>query len=457
MSGIADLVAAQRGYFATGATRDLKLRYDTLEQLLRLVEGAEGELNAALRTDLGKPAFEAYATEFGLFTEELRFIKARLYSWSRPRRVRTPLFDFPAKTRIHPEPYGTAAILAPWNYPFLLLAAPTLGALAAGNTAVLKPSEFAPATAAFVEKLINDNFPPELLVVVTGEAQTARELLAQPLDYIFFTGSPAVGKKVMQAAAERLTPLTLELGGKSPAVVDADAELKVCARRLIWGKFINAGQTCIAPDYVLVRAGIKDRLLELLKAQIERFYGAEPRKSADYARIVNDRHLERLIALIDEEKVYCGGEYDRQTRYLAPTILDGVGWGDAVMQEEVFGPLLPVLTFNDLGEALAAINARPRPLALYYFGQDRRHKRRVVEECSFGGGCINETVMHMVTSRAPFGGVGRSGMGAYNGRWSFDTFTHYKTVLEKGTWLDIPLRYPPYDEQKLRWTRRFLG
>ncbi len=457
MPTIAETVAAQRAYFKRGETRDPRFRYETLERLRRLVADKEEAILAALRQDLRKPEYEGYSSEVGIVLDELKYVKSHLASWCRPRRVRTPLFDFPAKTVIHPEPYGVAAILAPWNYPFQLLVSPLIGALAAGNTAVVKPSELAPATAELIAKLIGDSFPPEYLAVVTGEADAAKELLEQPLDYIFFTGSTRVGRLVMRAAAERLVPVTLELGGKSPAVVDRDARLEVTARRLAWGKFINAGQTCIAPDYVLAHREVVEPLLDLLKSQIEEFYGADPRQSPDYARIINESHFDRLVGLIDPDKLCVGGDHDRDERYIAPTILRDVDWEDPAMEEEIFGPLLPVLTFDSLDEAVERINERPRPLALYYFGETDSRIRRVIDGCPFGGGCVNETVMHIVTPYAPFGGVGASGMGAYHGRWSFDTFTHYKTVLTKSSRIDIKLRYPPYDAKKLRWTKRFMG
>jgi len=362
----------------------------------------------------------------------------------RPRRTRTPLLHTWASSYIHPEPYGQVLIIAPWNYPFLLLFSPLLGAIAAGNVAILKPSEHAPKTAAVIEEMINAHFDPGLLHVINGGVETSQALSRLPFDYIFFTGSTRVGKLVMKAAADHLTPVTLEMGGKSPAVVDATADLEIAATRIVWGKFYNAGQTCIAPDYLLVQRSVHDELLRLMLKKVNDFYGPDPVNSPDLSRIIDARHFKRLRGLIDPAKVVYGGRVDEHTRSIAPTIIDGETLDDAVMQEEIFGPILPVLTFDTLDEAFEIIHQRPNPLALYVFTRDKSVERRVVTEVPFGGGCVNDVISHFVSTEIPFGGRGASGMGSYHGKRTFDTFSHSKSMIYRANRPDVPIRYPPY-------------
>lgn len=439
-----DLLQAQRGFFRSGATRPVAFRREALLRLRAALEHEEGELLAALREDLGRPEAEAYASEVGFVLAEIDFTLRHLEGWARPRKERTPPLLFPATSWIHPEPYGCTLVIGPWNYPVQLLLVPLVGAVAAGNCSVVKPSELAPRTAEVVARILAASFPRGHVAVVQGGPEETEALLAQRFDYIFFTGGTRVGKLVMTAAARFLTPLTLELGGKSPCIVDASADLAVAARRIAWGKFMNAGQTCVAPDFVLAHASIRAELVRLLAETVRGFYGDEPRRSPDFGRIVNTRHFDRLVAQLGSGKVVAGGGNDREARYIAPTILDGVQWDDPVMQDEIFGPLLPVLEFSSLDEAIARLQAMPRPLALYVFAQDASVQDRVLREAPSGGACINDTVSHLLNPRLPFGGVGDSGLGGYHGRHSFETFSHMRSVVRRGTWFDLAAKYPPY-------------
>jgi len=382
--------------------------------------------------------------EIGFLYTEIRHAVRHLRRWMQPRRVPTPLAIQPAVSWIQPEPYGQVLIIGPWNYPVQLLLAPLVGAIAAGNCAVLKPSELAPRTSEVVAGLIARTFPPEFVTVVTGGVEVAQELLSRRWDYIFFTGSTAVGRMVARAAAERLTPYTLELGGKSPCIVTADADLDLAARRIVWGKFFNAGQTCVAPDYLLVERPVMQSLLERLKGCIQRFFGPDPAASPDYARIVNQRHFDRLAGYLRNGQVAAGGQTDRDRLYIAPTLLVDVDWNAPVMQEEIFGPILPVLPFDDLEEVIGRLRQRPRPLALYLFTRSATVRDRVFGSLSFGGGCVNDTLVHLSNPHLPFGGVGESGTGAYHGRFSFETFSHRKAVLQSLPLGDPMVRYQPY-------------
>lgn len=439
----AAIVARQRAFFRAGHTRPLEFRRAQLRKLAAAIEAGEALLCDALHADLRKSAYDAFATEIGFVQSELRHADRRLAGWMKPRRRRAPLMAWPARGWIQPEPYGVALILGPWNYPAQLLLAPLVGALAAGNCAVLKPSELAPRTAAALAASLGGTFPPELVAVVTGERETAEALLRERFDKIFFTGSTGVGKAVMAAAARHLTPVTLELGGKSPCLVCADAPLEVTARRIVWGKFINAGQTCVAPDFVAVDRRLAGPLVEAMRRTLRVFYGDDPRRSESYGRIVNKRHFDRLLGLLGGGRVVEGGQHDAADLYLAPTLLSGVSWDAPVMQEEIFGPILPVLEFDQLDEVLARLRDQPAPLALYLFTRDPATQRRVLAETRSGGVCLNDTVLHMVGKQFPFGGLGESGMGAYHGRASFDCFSHYRPVLRRSFRLDSPLRYPP--------------
>ncbi len=455
MTDFNSLVIKQKAFFDAGRTRDVAFRKRQLDILRRVVADNREDILTALQQDLSKSAYEGYLTEVGIVLDEIRFVRKRLTRWARPRRVRTNIFLFPASSYRYAEPYGVVLIIAPWNYPFQLVMGPLIGAMAAGNCAVIKPSEFAPNTSGVIGDLISRNFDPAYIAVCEGHSEVSQTLLSQPFDYIFFTGSVAVGKLVMQAAACRLTPVTLELGGKSPCIVDRDVELNVTARRIVSGKFINAGQTCIAPDYLLVHHEIKDRLIDRINVSIQDFYGADPRLSPDYPRIVNQKHFQRLVELMRFGRVIAGGQADLQNLYIAPTIIDEVSWGDPIMENEIFGPILPVLSYENIEEAIAQVKKLPRPLALYSFSNSRQLNETILRDLSFGGGCINDTLLHFANPHLPFGGVGNSGIGSYHGKNSFETFSHRKSILKRSFRLDAPLRYPPYG-RKLKILERML-
>ena len=449
------IVAAQRAFFATHATRDLAFRLDALDRLERAILAHEDRLTRALQLDFRKCAFETYVTELGLVLAELRLHRRKLRAWARPERVPGVLVNFPSTNHLQREPFGVSLIIAPWNYPFQLLMNPAVGALSAGNCAVLKPAENTPHTSAAIRDLIRETFPPEHVTVVEGGTAENQALLDERFDHIFFTGSPALGRIVMEKAARHLTPVCLELGGKSPCIVDADADLAVAGQRIAWGKAVNAGQTCVAPDYVLVHQAVKAPLVAALKQAFRRMYGDDPRASPDYPRIINDAHTQRLLRLRQDGNVLHGGASDAAERYLEPTLIDGVGPGDPIMEEEIFGPLLPILTYATLEEAIAFVNARPKPLALYFFSASRQRQDLVLGRTSSGGACINDTLIQFANHHLPFGGVGNSGMGGCHGWHSFDTFSHRRAVLRRPTWLDLPLRYAPY-LGKLGWVKRFI-
>jgi aldehyde dehydrogenase (NAD+) len=456
---IPELVDRVRRGFDAGLLRDPAHRATQLRQLRRLLQDEEDVLIEALRADLGKPPFEAYTAEIGFTINEIDHTLKHLHQWTSPRKVKLPMSLKPGSARIHPEPLGTVCIIAPWNYPVQLLLAPLVPALAAGNCAVLKPSEVTPSVAAMLEDLIPRYLDERVVRVVTGGVEETTALLQERFDHIFYTGNGTVGRVVMAAAARHLTPVTLELGGKSPAIVAADADVAVAARRIAWGKFLNAGQTCVAPDYVLVDEAVETEFVDALATAIGDFYGEDPSASADYARIVNDRHHDRLTALLDRggyDTTAVGGGADRSARYLAPTVLTGVKPDSAVMEEEIFGPILPVIGVEDVDEAIRFVNDRDKPLALYAFTASERTKERVVEQTSAGGVALNHVVLHLAVPDLPFGGVGASGMGAYHGKTGFDVFSHDKPVLTKPTRPDPTLLYPPYKNWKQRLTRKLL-
>lgn len=438
------LAAAQRRYFSSGRTRPPAFRLEMLRRLEACLHAREEALLDALAADLNKSRGEAYMTELGLVYDELSHAIRHVCRWAAPQRVGLSAVQFPARGWRLPEPYGTALILAPWNYPVQLTLNPLISALAAGNCAVVKPSAYAPATSAALAALVRQAFPPEYAAVVEGGRAENAALLEQKWDTIFFTGSVPVGRVVMEAAARHLTPVTLELGGKSPVIVDAAADLRLAARRILWGKTVNAGQTCVAPDYVLADNRIKPALLRQMERQLRWLWGENPLERPEYPRIVNEKHFQRLMGLLAGEHAALGGTCDAAGLRIAPTVLDQAAPDSPVMQEEIFGPILPVLGYDTLEEAMAFVAARPHPLALYLFTEDRAVVRRVMNGLSYGGGCVNDTLMHLTSHKLPFGGVGDSGMGQYHGKAGFDTFTHYKSVVDRGTWLDVPLRYPPY-------------
>lgn len=439
----ATVIGSQRKYFESGVTRPLEFRRVHLEKLSAALEQHEAALLAALHTDLRKSAYQACATELGLVQSEIRCALKRLESWASPARRRTPWFFAPARGWVQAEPLGVALILGPWNYPVQLILAPLVSAIAAGNCAVLKPSELAPRTAEAITAMVRDVFAEEFVSVANGGPDVAEALLAERFDKIFFTGSTRVGRAVMTAAAKHLTPVTLELGGKCPAIVCADASVELAARRIAWGKFLNAGQTCVAPDFVLVQRDMSARFVAALKKSVCEFYGDDASRSADYGRIVNERHFSRLVSYMRDGKAAHGGAHEVRDLFIAPTILTDVSPESPVMQEEIFGPILPVLEFDKLDDALALLRGRPTPLALYLFTHDRAAEARVLAETRSGGVCVNDVVAHMVGPGLPFGGLGESGMGAYHGRAGFDAFSHQRAVMRRATWLDTPFRYPP--------------
>ncbi len=441
---IQTILARQRAYFSTGATLPVAFRLAALKKLLAKIEDSEDRIFDALYADLGKSRHESYMCEIALVKSELCYMLRHTRRFARERRVRTPLAQYISRSFEKPSPYGAVLIMSPWNYPFLLTLDPLIDALAAGNTAVVKPSAYSPHTSAVIAELLADCFPTDYVAVVTGGRVENACLLQSDFDYIFFTGSKAVGREVMRQAAERLIPVTLELGGKSPCLVDRTANLELAARRIVFGKFVNCGQTCVAPDYIWCDAQIKDRLVAELQKQLRLQYGDRPLDNRDYGKIISRKHYDRLRGLIDPAKVVCGGESNEETLQIAPTVLDNVSWDDPVMQEEIFGPVLPVLTYDRLEDAVAHINEMELPLALYLFSSNRETIRFVTARAQYGGGCINDTLIHLATSAMGFGGVGESGMGSYHGKRGFDTFTHYKSIVDKKTILDLPMRYQPY-------------
>lgn len=453
-----DLIQRQRAFFQSGATRPLEFRRAQLQKLRDALEAGEAALLGALHADLRKPAAEAYLGEVGFVLSEIRHTLRHLPTWMKPQPRRVPLLAWPGQGFIHPEPFGVALIIGPWNYPLQLLLLPLVGAVAAGNCAVLKPSELAPHTAAAVAKLLREVFAEDYIAVCEGEREVAEALLRERFDKIFFTGSTKIGRSVMAAAAQHLTPVTLELGGKCPCIVCADAPLEVTARRIAWGKFMNAGQTCVAPDFVLVDRRIREELVRSLLQAIREFYGENPQQSPDYGRIINRRHFDRLTSLLGAGCVAHGGQHDAQDLYLAPTLLTDVPPESSVMQEEIFGPILPVLVFDQLADALALLRDRPTPLALYLFTQDRAAQERVLAEARSGGVCFNDTVVHILGKQLPFGGLGESGLGTYHGKASFDCFTHYRPAVRRSFRFDAKLRYPPpkVSLETLKRVGRFL-
>ena len=452
---IQSLVQVQRSHFQTGATLGLTARRTALKRLGEAIRAHEGDISAALLADLNKSPTEGYMCEVGLTLSELSFVEKRLARWMGDRNHLTPLAQFPARSFTVQEPYGVVLIMSPWNYPFLLTMEPLIGAIAAGNCCVVKPSAYSPATSAVIRDILSQCFPPEYVAVVEGGRAENQALLDQKFDYIFFTGGTAVGKEVMSKAAKHLTPVTLELGGKSPCIVDATARLELAAKRVVFGKLLNCGQTCVAPDYLLIDRRVKDRFLAHLRKQISLQYG-DALDNNGYVRMVNRKHLDRVLGLIDPSKVVLGGGSNPDALKIQPTVLDGVSPEDPVMGEEIFGPVLPVLTFDRVEEALEFVNARPRPLALYLFSQNKQTHELFLRRSSFGGGCINDTIIHLATSRMPFGGVGNSGMGGYHGGASFDTFSHRKSIVKKSAWIDLPVRYAPYSPVKDKLLRLFL-
>ena len=450
------ILKAQHEYFMTGETRALDFRINQLKKLKQAIKDNENLIIEALYEDLHKSEFEAYSAEVGYIYDSIDFIVKNLKKWAKPKHVKTPITLLGCKSMVYSEPYGVSLIVGPFNYPFQLLIEPLLGAIAAGNTAVLKPSPNTPRVTAIISKIISESFAPNFIQVVEGGIEEMTALINSRFDYIFFTGSINVGKIIMAAAAKNLVPVTLELGGKSPAIVDNTAELEIAAKRIVWGKFFNAGQTCIAPDYVLVHKDVKEEFLQLAKQEILNFYGDDPFESPDYGRLVSQQQVEKLAKMLVKDKIFHGGQFDVNNKYMAPTILNNVDWDDRVMEEEIFGPIMPVIGYTDLDYAIRRIQGMPKPLSLYIFTEDKEVEKIVLEEISFGGGCVNEAIMHVASPYLPFGGVGQSGIGNYHGEHSFLTFSHRKSILKRTTKLAMDLFLPPYTKKNLDMIKKFL-
>ena len=453
---IKDILQQQNHFFSSGKTIPAEFRLKQLESLKEAMIRHEADLAAALKEDLGKSRMESYMCEIGLTLSELTWMQKHLRSLMRSKRVSTPADQFAAKSFRSPSPYGTVLIMSPWNYPVLLTLDPLIDAIAAGNTAVVKPSAYAPCTFDVMKTMIEECFPAHYVAVVDGGRAENQALLQQRFDMIFFTGGKTVGREVLRHAAEYLTPVTLELGGKSPCIVDSTAKIRLAAKRIVFGKYLNCGQTCVAPDYILCDKRIRDELITAILAEIEKQFGKEPLKNPNYGKIINEKHFERILGLINGEKLVYGGQSEPESLRIAPTVLNNITWDDAVMGEEIFGPLLPILTFDTLDEALDTVESHPHPLALYFFSEDKAAQKKVLDTCRFGGGCINDTIIHLATSDMPFGGVGESGMGSYHGRVGFETFSHYRSIVDKKTWMDLPIRYQKYTGLKEKMMRMFL-
>ena len=453
---IKDILQQQNHFFSSGKTIPAEFRLKQLESLKEAMIRHEADLAAALKEDLGKSRMESYMCEIGLTLSELTWMQKHLRSLMRSKRVSTPAAQFAAKSFRSPSPYGTVLIMSPWNYPVLLTLDPLIDAIAAGNTAVVKPSAYAPCTFDVMKTMIEECFPAHYVAVVDGGRAENQALLQQRFDMIFFTGGKTVGREVLRHAAEYLTPVTLELGGKSPCIVDSTAKIRLAAKRIVFGKYLNCGQTCVAPDYILCDKRIRDELITAILAEIEKQFGKEPLKNPNYGKIINEKHFERILGLINGEKLVYGGQSEPESLRIAPTVLNNITWDDAVMGEEIFGPLLPILTFDTLDEALDTVESHPHPLALYFFSEDKAAQKKVLDPCRFGGGCINDTIIHLATSDMPFGGVGESGMGSYHGRGGFETFSHYRSIVDKKTWMDLPIRYQKYTGLKEKMMRMFL-
>lgn len=450
------IVSNQRKYFLSGSTLNVDTRIAVLKKLKNSIIQHEAEIHRALQKDLGKSNFESYMCETGLVLSEISYMLKHIRSFAKEKSVLTPLAQFHSQSFKKPCPYGVVLIMSPWNYPFLLTLDPLVDAIAAGNTAVVKPSAYSPYTSEIIRRILSDCFDKQYTAVITGGRSENTFLLKEHFDYIFFTGSQAVGKEVMRQAAEHLTPVTLELGGKSPCIVEKSANLKLAAKRIVFGKYLNCGQTCVAPDYVYCDRSVKDKLIKEIKKQIQRQFGKQPLERDDYGKIINKKHFDRISKLINADKVIWGGKTDPRTLKIEPTVIDNATFGDAVMQEEIFGPLMPILTYDSLDEAIRNINSMPHPLALYIFTNDNGIAGKVISQCGFGGGCINDTIIHLATSEMGFGGFGPSGMGSYHGKDGFNTFTHHKSIVDKKTWIDLPMRYQPYKKSNEKLVRMFF-
>ena len=450
------ILEKQKKFFRSGATLSVDFRVEMLKKLYETIKEYKDRIAEALREDLGKNEFESFMCETGMALTEISYMIKNAGKLSAKRKVSTPLAQFPSVSYRKPVPYGTVLIMSPWNYPFLLAMDPLADAIAAGNTAVVKPSAYSPATSEVIRQLVEECFPPEYVAVVTGGRKENAALLEQKFDFIFFTGSQNVGKEVLRHAAEHLTPAVLELGGKSPCIVDDTAKLKLAAKRIVFGKFLNCGQTCVAPDYILCQSSVKEELVKEIVAETQRQFGEKPLENSNYGKIVNQKHFERICGLIDPAKVVLGGQSDADSLRIAPTVMDNVTWEDAVMQEEIFGPVMPILTYDRFEDLFGLLSDKQKPLALYLFSEDKAHIEQITRRIRYGGGCINDTIIHLATSEMPFGGVGESGMGGYHGREGFNAFSHTKSIVDKKTWLDLPMRYQPYKDFNFKLLKMFL-
>lgn len=444
MENIRNILEKQKSFFDKGYTKDINFRIEALKKLKRNIKINENNIFKALKIDLNKSEFETFITEIGIVYDEINGAIKNIKKWSKPKKVKTPITNFLASSYIYNEPYGVALIMSPWNYPFQLIMAPLVGAISAGNCVLLKPSELAIKTEKIIVKIIKDTFSDEYIGVITGGIEESTALLKEKFDYIFYTGGINVGKIVMRAAAEHLTPITLELGGKSPCIVDKDANIDLAAKRIAWGKFLNAGQTCVAPDYLVVHRNIKEKLISSIENYIVEFFGENTFESEDYPRIINERHFKRLEGYLKEGKIVSGGNTDINNLYIEPTIIEGINFENRIMEEEIFGPIFPVIEFENIDKIIDIVKNNPKPLALYYFSENKEKQEFIIKNISFGGGCINDTIMHLSTSTLPFGGVGSSGIGGYHGRASFDTFSHKKSILKKSNLIDVKIRYAPF-------------
>lgn len=451
------IIEKQKCFYNQGKTLSIDFRIDMLKRLKNAIEINENIICEALWKDLKKSQFESYETEIGLVLEELNLAIKKLKSWAKPKKKRTSIMHFISSSYVYPEPYGVVLIMSPWNYPFQLTMAPLIGAIAAGNCSMIKPSAHSINVTKVIEKIITDTFEEKFVAVVEpyGGREEISQLLKEKYDYIFFTGSVPVGKIIMENASKYLTPITLELGGKSPCIVDYDADLDIAARRIVWGKFLNAGQTCVAPDYLLVHKDVKNSLLEKMKFVIKDFYGDNAMESKDFPRIITDKQYNRLVSYLDEGNIICGGNFKKEEKFISPTLIDNIDWDCKIMQDEIFGPIMPVLEFISIEDVINILQDKPKPLALYYFSKNKQSQEYVLNRTTSGGGCINDTVIHVASSHITFGGVGESGMGAYHGKGSFDVFTHYRSIVKKSNLIDIAFRYPPFKD-KLKWLKKIM-
>ena len=447
-SRINEILSSQREYFASGETRDIRFRKNALRTLYSGIKAHEREILDALHSDLGKSDFESIMCEIGMTLSEISHMLKNIDKFSKRQRVRTPVAQFAARSFVITEPYGNVLIMSPWNYPFLLTMSPLVNAIAAGNTAIIKPSAYSENTSRVIARILGECFPEKFVAVVEGGREENAHLLNCKFDFIFFTGSQSVGRVVLKSAAEHITPCVLELGGKSPCIVDESAKIDLAAKRIVFGKLINCGQTCVAPDYIVCHTSVKDKLCDAIVREIKAQYGEDPIVNEGYGKIISQKHFDRIVSLIDDNKVIFGGRYDREAQKIAPTVMDNVEWSDAVMGEEIFGPIIPILTYDNIDELITSFNNKQKPLALYIFSENKKTVNKVLDGVRYGGGCVNDTIIHLATSEMGFGGVGESGMGAYHGKVGFDAFSHKKSIVDKKTFMDLGMRYQPYNEKK---------